>query len=204
MFLVEKQDFFGKVVKINLQSMVNATKCQQSYMLEYMDSTGRIHKHGTDLVHPCVHILDLASMNPRARGFRRGFVGYPYGYLSAGTFDVLARLDLNDFGLETTRFIDLSNIDDTLGGFSGGFADGNWACFRFIYMSYIVILLSLRALSKLLLWFCIVLIGPSWELSEVCVASWQLMAIICVLTIFPECFVQTVLLGIRAMPRCRL
>lgn len=114
--------------------MVNATKCQLSYMLEYMDEYGVIRKNGTNLVNPCVHILNLASMNPRARGFRRGFVGYPYGYLSAGTFDVLARIDLNNFGLHSTRFIDLNNIDDTLGGFSGGFSDGEWACFRLVFM----------------------------------------------------------------------
>ncbi|RYH14859.1 hypothetical protein EON65_32815 [archaeon] len=120
-------------MKINLKSMVNATQCQHSYMLEYMDQQGRIQKNGTELSDPCVHIIDLVSMNPRARGLRRGFVGYPYGYLSAGTFDVLARVDLNDFGLHSTRFIDLNKIDETLGGFSGGFADGEWACFRLAY-----------------------------------------------------------------------
>lgn len=77
----------------------------------------------------CVHVIDLVSMNPSARGFRRGFLGWPYGYLSPGTDQVAVRLDLLHFGLNTTKFIDLSKISPTYGGYSGGFTDHVWACY---------------------------------------------------------------------------
>lgn len=42
----------------------------------------------------------------------------------------VARLDLEDFGLNSTRLVDLSVADPTYGGYSGGFVDGVWACFK--------------------------------------------------------------------------
>ena len=63
-------------------------------------------------------------------GFRKGFVQYPYAYLSGGEYSVVVRLNMENFTLSNTRVLDLSEIDSTLGGFSGGFGDNNWACFR--------------------------------------------------------------------------
>jgi hypothetical protein len=34
----------------------------------------------------CIHVLDLGSVSDDARGFRKGYAGYPYGYLSAGMY----------------------------------------------------------------------------------------------------------------------
>ncbi len=90
-----------------------------------------MHVNGTAAIDDaCVHVLDLSHLHTRARGFRRGFVGFPYGYLAAGAFNVLVRLDLDHLNLNTTRLIDLDLVDATYGGYSGGFADGDWACFK--------------------------------------------------------------------------
>jgi hypothetical protein len=40
------------------------------------------------------------------------------------------RFNVEDFGLHSTTFIDAAAMDHTFGGYSGGFADGTWACFR--------------------------------------------------------------------------
>ena len=42
----------------------------------------------------------------------------------------MARLDFTDFGLSSTRLVDLAKVDPTYGGYSGGFKDGSWACFK--------------------------------------------------------------------------
>jgi hypothetical protein len=123
-------------VKINLKKMSEPT-CAQSYVIESYDTSGRIKYTGTAASNPlnaCVHVLDLATLHPRARGFRRGFLGYPYGYLSAGTYDVLVRMDLTNYTLSNVKIIDLFKIDPTYGGYSGGFTDGNWACFWYVFI----------------------------------------------------------------------
>ena len=106
--------------------------CLQKYRIERLDAHGKLVINTTvsDPDDACVFIIDLGSKHPRAVGFRRGFVGYPYGYLSAGHYSVVARLDLENFGLQSTRLIDLSQLDKTYGGYSGGFSDGTWACFK--------------------------------------------------------------------------
>lgn len=127
------QDFFGKVVRVDLQAMSNASLCLQSYLFEWINTTtGQLQSNGTvnSSSEACVYILDLSTLHSNARGFRRGFINYPYGYLSAGQYDVLVRLNLEDLSLNTTRTVELSRLDRTYGGYSGGFADGSWACFR--------------------------------------------------------------------------
>lgn len=111
--------------------MVNVTNCQDSYVKETLLSNGTIHYEGTANVSTaCVHIIDLTSLHSKAKGFRRGFLGYPYAYLSPGEGSVAVRIDITKFGLNHTRVIDLSLLDSTFGGYSGGFSDGHWACFN--------------------------------------------------------------------------
>lgn len=57
-------------------------------------------------------------------------LGYPYAYLSPGEFTVAVRLDMENFRLSTVKMVDLSTIDESYGGYSGGFTDGSWACFN--------------------------------------------------------------------------
>ena len=114
--------------------MKNASICKKSYRMESVVN-GKLHVTGTPDNIPseyeaCVTVLDLATLHPFARGFRRGFINNPYGYLAAGEFSVIARLDVNHFRLNVTRVIDLSRVSPTYGGYSGGFADGSWACFK--------------------------------------------------------------------------
>ena len=75
-------------------------------------------------------VVDLETINGEARGFRRGFVGYPYAYLSPGQFSVAIRIDIENFHIGTIKALELADYDKTLGGYSGGFADGTWACFN--------------------------------------------------------------------------
>ena len=127
------QEFFGKVVRVDLQEMGNNLTCQASYRMDSFDANGNIVTTGTpglNVSDACVYVIDLGTKHPQAKGFRRGFVNYPYGYLSAGHYSVVARLNLEDFSLETTRLVDLSELDRTYGGYAGGFADGTWACFK--------------------------------------------------------------------------
>jgi len=117
-------------VRVDLQGMTNATLCARKYLIETMGSNGLITKTGpSTATTACVHVLDLSSVHPLAKGFRKGFNGYPYGYLVAGAYSLVARIDLENFGLATTKMIDLSTIDSTFGGYSGGFADGLWSCY---------------------------------------------------------------------------
>mmetsp|Transcript_7911 Transcript_7911/g.13110 ORF Transcript_7911/g.13110 Transcript_7911/m.13110 type:complete len:630 (+) Transcript_7911:171-2060(+) len=125
------EDFFGKVVRVDLQAMANASICAKSYYMERLDADGNLEINSTaNASSACIHVMDLASKFPEAVGFRRGFMGYPYGYLSAGHYSMVARLDLENYGIMTTRLIDLSILDVTYGGYSGGFMDGTWACFN--------------------------------------------------------------------------
>ena len=125
--------FFGKVVRIDLRRMENTTECSISVRSESRNmNTGTIEIVG-DTEDPCVTILDLESLHERAVGFLKGFKGVIenrlYGFLSPGQYDVVVRLDLSDFSLESTRIIPLAGYDRTMGGFSGGFVDTPWACF---------------------------------------------------------------------------
>jgi hypothetical protein len=101
---------------------------------------------GADQSNPCIVVLDLESVHPNARGFRKGFVNYPHGYLSPGEYNVAVRLDIDHFTLKTTKFIDLDDYDSTLGGYSGGFADGSWACYW--YANYYSLLIPFGTFSK--------------------------------------------------------
>lgn len=112
--------------------MANTSQCLKSYRNEFFNATsGKFETSGNTLASDaCVTVLDLESMESSAVGFRRGFLGFPYGYLSAGQYSTIVRLNLESFTLQEAKFIDLSKIDKTYGGYSGGFADGTWACFR--------------------------------------------------------------------------
>ena len=99
--------------------------------METLFANGSVHHTGTTTkTDACITVLDLSSVHPYARGFRRGFVGYPYVYLSPGEFTVAVRLNMEDFSIKTVEYADMSLVDHTLGGFSGGFIDGTWACFK--------------------------------------------------------------------------
>lgn len=80
----------------------------------------------------CVFILDLSTVHQYARGFRRGFVGYPYVYLSPGEFNVPVRINVEKFAIENVEYLDLGLVDETLGGYSAGFTDGAWSCFTLV------------------------------------------------------------------------
>jgi hypothetical protein len=135
--------FHGKVVRIDLQLMAAATMtdCLSKVRSERWDSeTGTVIATGQQLVNgsfnpaappdvACITILDLTTLHPNARGFRRGFVGYPYAYLAPGQFDVAIRFDMENFGLNSTKFVEMGRASQTYVGFSGGFADGLWSCF---------------------------------------------------------------------------
>ena len=43
----------------------------------------------------CVTILYLETLHPDARGFKRGFMGDKYGYLTPAQFDVAIRIDVS-------------------------------------------------------------------------------------------------------------
>eukprot|EP01038_Epipyxis_sp_PR26KG_P007496 gene7496-10213_t len=123
--------FFGKLVRVNLKDMGNITYCLGRYAMESYNSSGHLIKTGGNYsaTDACVYVLDLETISPRASGFRKGFFEYPYGYLAAGEFDILVRVNIEKFGLEYVKLIDLSQVDSTYGGYSGGFVDGSWACF---------------------------------------------------------------------------
>jgi hypothetical protein len=113
--------------------MMNAdvTRCQLSYVIEKMINK-TVVTTGTMTSHPdqaCVYVMDLMSVHPRARGFRRGFLEHPFGYLSPGIDQLLVRIDLVHFGLSSVKMIDLSTINPTYGGYSGGFVDNVYACY---------------------------------------------------------------------------
>lgn len=123
------------MVRIDLKDgMANVTKCIDSYVIEtYDSSTGLSTFEGPgdpSSNDTCVYVMDLKSRYPQAVGFRRGFLSYPYGYLSPGEYSTVVRIDLENFGLNSTRFINLGSLNSHFGGYSGGFADGSWACFK--------------------------------------------------------------------------
>lgn len=93
-----KQEFFGKVVRVNLRAMRNTSTCMKSIWSEHYNTMRRADgtyrtklvrshsKHLTHSINACVMIIDLKSKYGQAVGFRKGFVDYPYGYLSAGHY----------------------------------------------------------------------------------------------------------------------
>jgi hypothetical protein len=139
--------FVGQVVRVNLQKFTNGNECMQNYRREYLDANGTTVVEGTyedvdndgnrviintppDAIDACVVILDLTSVHPNARGFRRGFHQFPYAYLSPGEFNIPVRCDVCDFGLHSTKILDLGTVDKRYGGYSGGFVDNLWSCFN--------------------------------------------------------------------------
>lgn len=128
------QKFFGKVVRVDLQGMENVTNCELYIHSEYFDeASGHVVSSGVSADEACVTVLDLESLHPRAVGFMKGFSGVisgrTYGFLSPGQYDVVVRLDLQDFGLNSTKVIPLGDYETYMGGYSGGFVDDTWACF---------------------------------------------------------------------------
>ena len=123
--------FVGKVVKIDLHAMSDTAACLANWRYETLDpDTGLVVITGPGTrADACVHILDLPSVHRDARGFRRGFHQFPYAYLSPGEFNIPVRCDVCDFGLDTTKVLDLGTVNKKYGGYSGGFVDYLWACF---------------------------------------------------------------------------
>lgn len=107
----------------------NITRCAKNVRYEWYNTNNIFQSIGPTTSEACVIVLNLASKHPRARGFRKGFPGYPYAYLAAGEFDVNVRIDVRSFDLVHSITLDLRNVNPTWGGFSGGFVDGSWACF---------------------------------------------------------------------------
>ena len=130
--------FFGKVVRIDLDQMrSNVSLCSQSFLYYTFNTTTQLLEVGGSgsPTTACVTILDLGSVQSNAVGFRKGFVSYPYVYLSPGEYSTAVRLDIENFNLSSVSFVDLSALDPTLGGYAGGFLDGDFACFS-PYRSY--------------------------------------------------------------------
>ena len=132
------KNFSGKVVAIDLDAMrFNASICVKAVRTEFLNQTsGAIVQAGHNSSSACITVLDLSTLHHNATGFRRGFVSHPYVYLSPGEYSVAVRLDIDSFTLNSTRVVDMSLLDPTFGGYSGGFVDGDWACFS-PYRTYI-------------------------------------------------------------------
>lgn len=129
------QVFHGKVVRIDLQAMGNISTCMKSWRYEYLNAQGNVvvMPGSAPASSACIFWMDLATIHPQARGFRRAFVGYPYVFLSPGEYNVLVRLDMSSpssFGIASTVAVDLDPVDSTLGGYQGGFFDNGWACYN--------------------------------------------------------------------------
>mmetsp|Transcript_8789 Transcript_8789/g.14972 ORF Transcript_8789/g.14972 Transcript_8789/m.14972 type:complete len:537 (-) Transcript_8789:143-1753(-) len=123
--------FFGKLVRVDLFGMENITDCMLRVRFEKLDANGDPEIIGwPDINTACVTVLILETIHEDARGFKRGFMGYPYGYLSPAQFDVAIRIDVEDFGIHSTKALDMGDVRIEYGGYSGGFVDGPWACFN--------------------------------------------------------------------------
>jgi len=80
--------------------------------------------------------VDVAAVDPSARGFYGGFTDGRYGYLapyqnsSGGTkHGRIARIDLQNFATGGVTILNLQSIDADLAGFHGGFTDGHYGYF---------------------------------------------------------------------------
>lgn len=90
------QDFHGLVVRVDLMAMDNMTSCMQNVRVEWYNATlNQAQSIGVPVAQACVVVLDLTTIHPLAKGFRRGFAGYPYAYLSAGEYNVVVRLHIS-------------------------------------------------------------------------------------------------------------
>lgn len=133
--------FFGKVVRVNLIGMEDIEKCGESYRMESLNPDGSIRVSGrydneTDYYYPiptrenaCVFVIDLTTLHPNAKGFMRGFAGYPYAFLAPSSESVAVRLNMEDFGVHSTKVVDMELVNPSYGGYSGGFSDGTWTCY---------------------------------------------------------------------------
>jgi hypothetical protein len=80
--------------------------------------------------------VDVAGVDPSARGFYGGFTDGRYGYLSpyqntsGGTkHGRIARIDLQNFTPAGVTILNLQSVDAELAGFRGGFTDGRYGYF---------------------------------------------------------------------------
>ena len=125
---------YTRTRRINLKELIsNLTRCQHSYRSEYYNTTtGHAVITGTvsSPLDACVSILDLRTVHPQAVGFKKGFANTPYAYLVPGENSVAVRVSVSNFTLSEVSIVDLAGYNPSLGGYSGGFADGQWACFR--------------------------------------------------------------------------
>jgi hypothetical protein len=121
--------FVGKVVKVDLQNMDDTAACLANYRYETKVNGNIVITGPGTRENACVHILDLPSLHKDARGFRRGFSQMPYAYLSPGEFNIPVRCNVCNFGLDTTKVLDLGLVEQRYGGYSGGFVDYHWSCF---------------------------------------------------------------------------
>ena len=131
--------FHGYVVRVDLQQLEDKAACLSRMRFERWDRDSQsvvfINGQAEPIESACITVLDLASLHPRAVGFRRGFhYNDTYCFLAPGAHDVAVRLDLgnggDNFGLLSTKLAPLGEVDPAFGGYSGGFSDGRWACFN--------------------------------------------------------------------------
>jgi hypothetical protein len=128
-------------VRFNLFDVENVTRCMDHVRVEKLDANGNPEYSGVPLADACIVVLHLETIHPDARGFRRGILGkcitrsarvkdisslccclgYPYGFLSPGQFDVAIRFDVEDFGIHSVKAIPLRLVNPAFGGYSGGF-----------------------------------------------------------------------------------
>ena len=78
-----------------------------------------------------VSSLDLAAVDPTLKGFQGGFTDGRFAYFApkfdgSSYFGQLARVDLQDFSPAGVTFQDLTALDGSLKGFTGGFTDGRF------------------------------------------------------------------------------
>lgn len=85
-------------MRVDLRMMENTTLCMSKYRHEWLDEQRKPHAQGVSSDAACVTVLDLKTVHPRAAGFRKGFSGvvhnHLYGFIAAGQYDAVVRLDL--------------------------------------------------------------------------------------------------------------
>lgn len=87
--------------------MENISVCMAKYRREWRDQQGVAHAEGASSDAACVTVLDLKTVHPRAVGFRKGFSGYIhnhlYGFIAAGQYDAVVRLDLQGTAIHISK-----------------------------------------------------------------------------------------------------
>jgi len=82
----------------------------------------------TDFSTSGVSYLDLTTVNSNLKGFVGGFTDGTHGYFvprdNGADHGNVARVDLSDFSASGVSYLDLTTVDASLKGFSGGFTDG--------------------------------------------------------------------------------